>query len=147
MISTTAEYALRAAAYLAREPDRPRTTREIARSTRVPPGYLSKVLRLMVKNRVILSVRGVHGGYRLARPPSELTVLSVVNSVDAIPRIEECPLGLPEHRGGLCALHRHLDRATGEIERIFGETTLLQILEENERAPGCAFPDPLEPAG
>ena len=49
MFSQTTEYALRAAVYLAQEPERVRTTREIAEATSVPVDYLAKVMRSLVR--------------------------------------------------------------------------------------------------
>lgn len=140
MISTTAEYALRAVVFLAREGDRARTTAEIATATRVPAGYLSKVLQLLVRTEVLQSVMGKRGGYRVARPPAELTTLAVINSVDPIRRIRSCPLGLGDHATRLCPLHRRLDSAAALAEQAFAETTIGDLLAEADATGECHFP-------
>ena len=55
MFSQTAEYALRVAAFLAGRGDRPATIRQIALATRVPEGYLAKVLLSLSKARLVKS--------------------------------------------------------------------------------------------
>ncbi len=134
-ISQTAEYALRAMVCLAGTPDRPLTTREIAESTHVPPDYLSKVLQTLVRNGLVRSRRGLGGGFTLSRPPEELTILDVVNAVDPIQRIRECPLHLEEHRDALCPLHRRLDEAMAAIEASLRETTLAEITNDPAGQP------------
>jgi len=117
VLSQTAEYALRAAVFLAGERGTPRTVQEIAAATSVPPGYLAKVLQQLVRGGIATSQRGLRGGFRLARPAADVPVLDVVNAVDPIRRIRACPLGLVEHTAQLCALHRTLDDAYATIER------------------------------
>ncbi len=132
LFSQTAEYALRAAVLLADRWDQPQTTRQIAEATRVPAGYLSKVLLSMSRGGVVLAQRGLGGGFVLSRPPDAITVLDVVNAVDPIRRIETCPLGLEKHGKNLCPLHRKLDDALASIESAFADTPLSELLE----APG-----------
>jgi Rrf2 family protein len=60
----------------------------------VPAGYLSKVLQSLGRAQLVNSQRGLHGGFTLARAPSELTVWEVIQAVDPLQRIRSCPLGL-----------------------------------------------------
>lgn len=129
MISQTAEYALRAAVCLAAAPDRPQTTPRIAVLSQVPVGYLAKVMGALARAGIVIAKRGQGGGFMLARPAGELTVLDVVQAVDPIPRIERCPLGLREHREALCPLHQRIDAAYAAIEAALASTTLDQLLE------------------
>ena len=128
MISQTAEYALRAIVFLAMNPGRAYTTQQIAAGTRVPAPYLAKVLQSLVRSGLVQSSRGIGGGFLLTVPKEELTILSVLNAVDPIERVKECPLGLESHEGALCALHETLDNATACVEKLFSETTIADIL-------------------
>ena len=135
MISQTAEYALRAVVWLASQPDRALGTRQIATAAQVPPGYLSKVLQVLARAGLVTSTPGRSGGFRLARPAEEMTVLDVVDAVDPILRITECPLGLPGHRGVLCPLHRRLDEAAETVQRAFATSTIADLLAEETGSP------------
>jgi Rrf2 family protein len=138
MFSQTVEYALRAAVSLAAAPDTPQTSEHVAEHTLVPRGYLSKVLQQLVKANLIRSQRGLHGGFTLVRPPDQITILEVVNAVDPIRRIQECPLGLEAHSDELCPLHRRLDDALASIEKAFGDTTLAEVAgEPSNSQPLC----------
>ncbi len=116
MISQTSEYALRAVVCIGNNGGQPMTTAAIAKVTRVPPGYLSKVLQALGKAGLVLSQRGLGGGFVLTRQFDELTVLDVINAVDPLKRITHCPLLLFAHRKQLCSLHKRLDEGLALIE-------------------------------
>ncbi|MFO1064223.1 MAG: Rrf2 family transcriptional regulator [Pirellulales bacterium] len=138
MITQTAEYALRAAVFLAGQSD-PTTTLTIAEATQLPAGYLAKVMQSLVKAKLVHAQRGIHGGFILAVPADELTVLRVINAVEPIRRFHECPLGL--HGIHLCPLHRKLDDAAQAVESTFGDTTISDLVSvPKHRKPLCMFP-------
>jgi len=137
MFSLTAEYALRAAVWLAQSGDIPRTNQEIAEATQVPASYLSKVLQALGRAGIVRGARGKRGGFELARPAAGLTILEIVNTVDPIHRIETCPLGLESHRAQLCPLHRRMDQAMETIERTLGGATLAEMCEQPGARPLC----------
>ena len=138
-LSKRGEYALRSMVFLAENSASPSPLQTIAATTQVPPGYLSKVLQQLVRAGLLNSQRGLGGGFSLARPASELSVYEVVQAVDPISRILECPLKLPEHREELCALHRRLDDVMEMVERSFRLTSLADLLKKP------TFPKVLDP--
>lgn len=141
MLSQTVEYALRAAVYLADQAPAPRTTEQIATVTKVPQAYLSKVMQSLSRSGLVNSQRGLRGGFVLARPIAEITILEVVNAVDPIQRIRTCPLGISTHGSNLCALHRRLDLALEAVESAFRDTTLAEVLAEPSKSvPLCSMP-------
>src|SRR5215470_10759104 len=105
MLSQTTEYALRLVVHLASKDGTPATIAELTRVTRIPSGYLAKVLRQLALAGLIHSQRGPHGGSVLARPAGEISILDVVQAVDPLRRITVCPLGLRTHGVNLCPLH------------------------------------------
>src|ERR1043165_8780695 len=141
MFSQTVEYALRAVVHLASNVPNAQTTEEIAKATRVPQAYLSKVLQSLVQAGVVKSQRGIGGGMSLARAPTELTILEVVNAVDPIRRIVTCPPNLAAHGVRLCPLHRRVDNALALVEDAFRSTTLQEVIDEpTDSFPLCEFP-------
>lgn len=131
MFSQTTEYALRTVVWVASQQGAPRTTQQIAEATRVPVGYLAKVLQMLGRAQLLNSQRGIKGGFTLARPPDEISALDVVNAVDPIRRIERCPLGLASHREKLCPLHGRLDDAIVLIEERLSGTKIADLLEQS----------------
>jgi Rrf2 family nitric oxide-sensitive transcriptional repressor len=139
MISQTAEYALRAVVYLASQPSEPQTVQQVAEVTRVPAGYLSKVLQALSRAGLVHSQRGLHGGFTLAASADVLTVYDVIQAVDPIHRIRSCPLGLKGHIN-LCPLHRRLDHALGMVETALKESTIVELLAEPNVGKGIPRP-------
>ena len=138
MISQTAEYALRAIVVLAGKQGEACTSREIAASTRVPAGYLSKVMQSLSRSGLVRSQRGLHGGFTLAKPTDELSIWEVVQAVDPIQRITVCPLGIQSHGSNLCPVHRRLDDAIAQVEKAFRASTVAELLaESNGSKPLC----------
>jgi len=143
MFTQTVEYALRAMVCLASRPDQPQSNSQIAATTKVPSAYLSKVLQKLARAELVHSQRGVQGGFVLARPAAEISILQIVSAVDPIQRIRSCPLGLEAHGVRLCPLHKKMDQALAQVESAFASTTLAAILAEpSDSVPLCDFPRP-----
>lgn len=134
MISQTAEYALRAMAWLALTPDTRVPASLLAEKTQVPPDYLAKVLQSLGDAKLIHGRRGVRGGYQLSRKASEIALLDVINSVSRdemqLKRIEFCPLGLSNHGPNLCPLHRTMDQAVDALIQVLDGRTLADLVGE-----------------
>ena len=141
MFSQTVEYALRAVVHLADQAPAARTTDQIAEATRVPKAYLSKVLQGLCHAGIVHSKRGLGGGMVLVKKPEELTILEVVDAVEPLGRIKECPLGLESHGIRLCPLHKRMDEALASVEDAFRKTTLAEVLSEpTDSRPLCENP-------
>ncbi len=135
MITQTAEYGLRAAVFLAQHVGTPKTNVEIASATRIPAGYLAKLLQAMGRHGLVEGRRGLGGGFQLARDPDSITVLDVFAAVDSpLQRIEKCPLGLKTHRE-LCPVHRLVDDALATVERALGQATLGELVRSTASVP------------
>lgn len=139
MLSQTVEYALRAMLHLATRAGVAASTDRIAATTSIPAGYLAKIMRDLVVAGLVTSFRGPGGGFSLARDPAQLTLLDIVNAVDPIVRIRQCPRRDPCHEG-LCALHRRLDSTIAQMEQALASTTLADLLDGDARLPRDTLP-------
>jgi Rrf2 family protein len=139
VISQTTEYALRAVVWLAANPEKPLTAQQIAEATRVPAGYLAKVLQGLSRAGLLHSQRGLGGGFTLAKSPDGLTMWEVVQAVDPLKRIDSCPLGFESHGTSLCPLHKELDSAIAEIEKSFSACKISTLIDPAAgSSPLCA---------
>ena len=137
MLPKTAEYALRAAVWLARAPEKAESADQLAKSICVPRRYLHKVLQDLVKAGLVRSQSGPGGGYRLDCDAESVTILDVINAVGQIERIRACPLNLDSHTS-LCPLHQELDKAYAAMEDAFARVTVAQIVSQPTRiSPLC----------
>ncbi len=141
MISQTAEYALRAIVFMSQHNDTAHVVDKMAQATHIPSKYLSKVMQNLGRAGLVASQRGLGGGFSLARPATAITVYDVVQAVDPIKRIVQCPLKLAGHGANLCPLHRRLDDAMATLEKTFRSTSVQDLLDEPTRSkPLCPFP-------
>jgi Rrf2 family protein len=127
MLPKTAEYALRAVVWLAREAGQTQSADTLAECTKVPRRYLHRVLQDLVRGSLVRSQSGPGGGYALARDPAEIAILDVVNAVAPLERIRRCPLGLTSHTR-LCPLHKELDKVYAATEEALACVTIAQLL-------------------
>ena len=117
----------------------------------VPPAYLAKHLQALSKAGIVVSVPGPRGGYRLARPAREVTLLEVVEAVEGSQPAFHCteirqrgPAALPAREYTVaCAVTRAMHRAEAAWRaELRGQTVggLLHALAEqvNPRAAGKA---------
>lgn len=87
MLTQTAKYAIRALIHLAeQEGNRYCQTRDIAQLIKVPANYLGKTMQKLAHARVLDSQKGMHGGFRLARAASTISLYEILVAIEAIPR-------------------------------------------------------------
>jgi Rrf2 family protein len=127
MISTTGEYALRAMVALAQAHPNPRTAAQLAEVTKVPAGYIAKILQQLARRGLIGSRRGLGGGFTIETSPDQINLLTILEAVDAAPeRITRCPLGLVGHTE-LCPVHRLLDEAIRNTQSALSTANLGEL--------------------
>jgi len=82
-LNQTIAYAGAAMTYMASQPAGSLISNTtISKATKAPERYLLQILRKLVNARVLNSVRGVQGGFRLAKPANKITLLEIVEAVD-----------------------------------------------------------------
>lgn len=142
MLSRTAEYALRAVTSLAAGDESAISADVLAKKTKVPRRYLTRVMQALAAAGLVSSRSGPGGGYLLAKDATQLSILDVVNAVAPLERIRTCPLGLDSHTS-LCPLHAELDRAYAATETAFASVTISQLLSSTSSIVAlCEEPNP-----
>ncbi len=129
MLSSTSEYALRIMIHLAEANGEQHTSDEISLATKVPGDYTVKVLQWLGKEGLVLGHRGRRGGFRLDCNPKKTTLLDVVNVIDPLERIAECPLGREAHKSALCPLHQRIDEVIALLQESLGSMTLSSVID------------------
>ena len=84
LYSAGVEYGIHCLIYLADEKGNGReaSVRALAELQGVPPELLAKVFTRLAKAGLVAATEGVRGGFRLARPADEITVLDIVRAID-----------------------------------------------------------------
>lgn len=81
-VSAKADYAVRAALELALAPQDHRNAESVAQAQDIPAKFLQSILCDLRRSGIVASRRGVDGGYRLARPPGDISVAEIIRAVD-----------------------------------------------------------------
>jgi Rrf2 family protein len=127
-ITTKSPYALQALAELGRAGGAgsaaPVPIGELARRRDIPVQFLEQLFATLRRAGILRSQRGVKGGYAFARPPSEVTVLELVELLDG-------PLGAGAQ--GVFA-----DAATAAHD-VLARTTVQDVIEREAREAGAAM--------
>ena len=90
-ITRQADYAIRAVRYLSKQGSSQRVaTSTVAREMKIPPSFLAKIISQLSIAGLLRTSRGARGGVSLAREPSEISVLDVVEAIDGPILLNEC---------------------------------------------------------
>ena len=83
-LSARVDYALRAMAELAAQAGEGRliTADRLAGAQEIPPKFLESILLQLRRGGVVVAQRGPEGGYRLARPPGEISLAEIIRVID-----------------------------------------------------------------
>jgi len=140
-ISMKSRYAVRALTELARReetsPGKPVRLGDIADSRDMPLQFLEQVFSALRRGGVVRSRRGAAGGYALARPAAEISVLEVVAALDGVPSPAECTQGLCERIDG-CGASSVWIEAQQALEKVLGGTTIGDLLAREDALRGRA---------
>ncbi len=135
MFSLTSQYALRALIHLARNADgKPISGRRIAADAGIPANYLSKVLNDLVRSGVLESSPGKTGGFRLRRPPEEITLDEVVAPFEHTGD-RRCPFGNQACSDeNPCSAHERWKHVVEAQQAFLSTTTVRDVAEEEHPA-------------
>jgi Rrf2 family nitric oxide-sensitive transcriptional repressor len=131
-LTTFSDYTLRVLIFLALTRDRLATIPEIAAAYGISENHLMKVVHQLARTGTIESVRGKGGGIRLARPPAEIRLGSVVRSSEGAAPIVEC---MADQAGSCCIapackLTEALARAFDALYATLDEYTLADMVQK-----------------
>ena len=131
-LSKKADYALMAMKHLATRQDAAScSAREIAEAYEIPPELLAKVLQRLVRSRLLVSVQGTRGGYRLGRTPSTIPVADVIQAVDGPLTVTAC--SDEDHnceQYSKCSIRDPLWKIRGRIVEALATVSVADLLDE-----------------
>ena len=127
-ISKLTDYGTVILACLASQPHRLWTASEVAERTRVGLPTVSKLLKKLQRTGLVVSARGSHGGYQLARAASDITAAHILDALEGPFAITECS---GEHSTcGLessCRVGHSWQRVNNALRRALSEISLAQL--------------------
>lgn len=129
-ISTKGRYGLRILIDLAtHDPGKPRLIRDIAQSQQISEKYISRLVIDLRRAKLVRSVRGVNGGFHLAKLPEEITLLEVLETMEGPISVVDC-VRSPEKckRQSLCPARDIWQKLNDGIRELTKKITLDDIL-------------------
>jgi len=98
-ISKLTDYGTVVMAYLASHPETGHAATEIAEQTNIALPTVSKLLKLLARNKFLVAQRGAKGGYSLALPAKDISLAQIVHALEGDIALTTCG-----HQHGICAM-------------------------------------------
>ena len=136
MFSTTCHYGLQAMLYLAVHGSDAKNVdlKQIAEEQDIPRHFLSKILQNLVREGLVVSMKGPTGGFRLKKPANEISLLQIVDAIDGMEIFTQCGLGLKKCNDAKpCPIHVEYKQARNRVEQLFRTETLQKLKDDVER--------------
>jgi Rrf2 family transcriptional regulator, iron-sulfur cluster assembly transcription factor len=127
MFSASCHYGLQAMFYIALHSAQDKNVElsEIAETQNIPKHFLSKILQLLVKNKLLISMRGPNGGFRLSRSPDKICLLHIVEAIDGLDIFKQCGIGFREcDEKNACPIHEEYKKSRETVFNLFKNKTL-----------------------
>lgn len=119
-IAKLTDYAIVLLSYFASDPEQPvHNARDLAEMAKVPLPTVSKILKALSHGDIVVSQRGINGGYRLAREPQSISIADIITAVEGPIAMTECsvePAGLCDLEG-VCPVGANWQK----INRVVGQ--------------------------
>lgn len=133
MFSKSCEYGIRAVLFIAQDSNGENYVglKEIAKAQAIPEHFLSKVLQILVKQKILKSTKGLKGGFALNRKPDSINLLEIINAIDGMDLFDTCVLGMKVCSSETpCPVHHQYKPLKEEFLSILSSKTLKNIVED-----------------
>jgi FeS assembly SUF system regulator len=139
-ISKLTDYGTVVLAHLATHQASVRSAAGVAQVTGIALPTVSKLLKLLARAGLVTSTRGASGGYRLSRPPQDISAADVIDALDGPVSITECSAsdGDCEHED-VCSVGGAWQRINVAIRRALQDVTLNDLVRANSPVPTFRF--------
>lgn len=132
IFSKTCELGLQAVLFLSiKKEKRIFTAGEVSKELKVPKEYVSKVMQILTESGIIGSKKGKNGGFYLAKSPSGIKLIDIVEAIDGLEIFNNCVLGFPgcssDHP---CPVHEKWGKLRDDAYKMLSTETLEQLKEK-----------------
>lgn len=131
-LSKKVEYGLMAIKYIASQGEfDPCSAKVISRKNKIPYDLLSKILQRLKKEKILISVKGIKGGYKLTKTPDKISLSTVLNAIEGTNYILDC--GMHEDPNSCtiydsCIISDPMQKIQKSIINYFNSTKLSEIV-------------------
>jgi FeS assembly SUF system regulator len=127
-ISRLTDYATVLLAVLAEQPARVQTASALAEQTRIAAPTVSKLLKQLQRSGLVASTLGLHGGYQLARPATDISAAAILDAMEGPLALTDCSVGVGQCEiEETCRVGRVWQRLNLTIRRSLYDVSLAQL--------------------
>ncbi len=133
MFSKSCEYALQAILYIALYAHEGKNIglKEIAENQEIPTHFLSKILQLLVRHKLINSTKGPKGGFYLLKSSDKITLLEIVKIIDGDDIFNRCGIGLKKCSDKTpCPIHNEFKIIKDSIKHGLSKKSIAKLCED-----------------
>jgi Rrf2 family transcriptional regulator, iron-sulfur cluster assembly transcription factor len=133
MFSTSCHYGLQAMIYIALHSSEEENVDlgKIADNQDIPKHFLSKILQVLVKHKLLTSMKGPKGGFKLNAPADEITLIEIIEAIDGLDVFHQCGIGFKQcDDNHPCPIHHDFKPVRDKVEKLFIEKTLQELTED-----------------
>jgi len=129
IFSRQCEYAMQAVLYLALKRENEMTSiKELTKKLEIPYHFVAKILQDLTRKGLLFSHKGPAGGFRLALPAKEITLLQIVEAIDGLSFMEKCVFGFPDCSGDEpCSVHKEWHDVKEKIKKMLATKSILEM--------------------
>jgi len=127
------EYAIRAMLHLAGEDlNKNVQIQDISKKWDIPENFLRKIIPLLAKVGLVMSVRGSGGGIKLAKSPNKITALDVIEAVEGKIFLNKCLFSDDIcDRSKWCSMHEVWEEAQESLKNVLKNKSIAQLAATN----------------
>ena len=135
-LSTKSRYGLRALIDIAKSYGTTPAKRSlVAKNQGISDSYLENILILLKNNRILETERGINGGYMLCRPPGEITILEIINTLEGPLDLVDCLSdGAACKKVESCTARTIWKELSDSWKATLGNLTLQDLIEREDNA-------------
>ncbi len=132
IFSKKCELALQAVLFLSIKKDKTiYTASDISKEMKVPKEFVAKMLQILTESGIVGSKKGKNGGFYLAKRPSNIKLIDIVEAIDGLAVFNNCVLGFPGcSKEEPCPVHDKWGKLRDEAYKMLSTETLEQLKEK-----------------
>jgi Rrf2 family protein len=132
LLTKKSEYALLSLVFIAKS-EEPINVDALSKELNISKSFLAKIMQALSKQDILDSFKGINGGFKLARPSDQITILEITTAAeDKLPTVFECSPSMsscPSQVGNCCTIWPLLNNLQSKINHFLTDLTLKDIMQ------------------
>jgi len=129
LVTRKTDYAFRCILYLAQAEAQLANVTEVSRKMHIPKTFTAKIFQRLAKAKLVASVRGMNGGYRLQKKPSEISLLDIMEAIQGPSCINACAVDSKKcKRSAFCTVHPFWVELRRDVNKRLQEQTIDKLI-------------------